>query len=401
MTQTAVSTQYVNIGVKQVYLAFTRSILLRQWLCDFATVLPRPGGRMYLWWNGDFFSAGEYIALQEDKQIKFSWHAKSEPAPSEVTVDLLAQGTGTLVTLTHSVSDGKEWASRAEGFKTEWDSTLPNLASILEKGIDLRIYNRPMLGIQISDFNAEIARANGIPVNEGLRLEDASEGMGAYAAGLRKGDVIVEFDGKMINNDFGSLASALQGKKGGDKVQVRFYRGGKDQTVMMELTKRPHPDVPWEPQILAKMVQEKYAQAITMLENAFSGSTEAETEHAPAAGEWSAKQTLAHLIHTERNWLSNIDDTVGGFERIADDWGGNISAHIDATGYIIGDIRGMMEAYKLLTAEVVSFLSFLPADFVSRKCDYLNVANTMLNGMLPHTVSHIEQIKNALAHAKL
>lgn len=400
MSQTVVSEQFIKSAPPQVYLAFTRSLLLRQWLCDFATVLPRPGGRMYLWWNGDFYSAGEYTALEENKMVKFKWQARFEPGPSEVTVTLTPKDEGAYVRLEHTVPDGEDWKERAAGFKAEWDRTLPNLAALLETGLDRRIYDRPMLGIQISDFSAEIAKAAGVPVSEGMRLADTVEGMGARAAGLKQDDVIVEFDGKQITNDFGTLSLALQGKKGGDKVEVIFYRGPEKKTVTMELTRRPVPDVPPEPAKLAAEVRARYDQGLKLLEEAFAGVSEAEASHSPAPGEWSARQTLAHLIHTERGWLVNIDDVVGGYERNADDFGGNINAHIDATVTAYGGVAGMMDEMKRLAAEVAATLANLPPEFVARKSDYLNVGNTLLNGMLPHTQSHIEQIKKAIAAAR-
>jgi uncharacterized protein YndB with AHSA1/START domain len=397
MPTTVTSEQFINASLESVYLAFTRSLWLHEWLCDFATVNPRPGGRMYLWWNGDFYSAGEYVELEPNKTIKFTWHARSEPTPSEVTVTLKAIDEGTHVLLTHTVPDGHGWKERATGFKTEWDSTLPNLASVLETGLDRRIFDRPMLGISINDFSSEIAKASGVPVSEGIRLADVAEGMGARAAGLRKDDVIVTFNGKHITNDFGSLSIALQGTKGGDKVQVEFYRGPEKHSVIMELSKRPVPDIPWDPQDLANQVRARYDTGLALLGEAFTGTTEAEVNFVPAQGEWSAIQTLAHLVHTERNWLANIDDVVGGFDRNSDDFGGNINIHINATIIALGGVAGMLDEMKRLSVEVTAYLANLPPEFVARKNSYLNIGNVMLNGMLPHTQTHIEQIQAALA----
>jgi uncharacterized protein YndB with AHSA1/START domain/uncharacterized damage-inducible protein DinB len=383
----------------QVYYAFTHAIALHEWLCDFATVAPRPGGRMYLWWHGDFYSAGEYIALEENKSVKFQWFARSEPAPSEVSVTLNKVKDGTQIKLVHTVPDGDEWAERAKGFKNEWDSTLPNLAEVLETGLDRRIFDRPMLGININDFSPEIARACGVPVDQGIRLADTREGMGAYAAGLRKDDVIVEFNGKPITNDFGSLASALRGKKGGDNVEVSYYRGSDRKTVTMELSKRPIPDIPWEPKKLAKRAQQSYKESLGKLEACFEGISEAEADYEPAPGEWSAKQTLAHLIHTERNWIANLDDAVGGYERLADDWGGNLLSHIRATVKAYGSARGMLDELKRLSVEMISFLETLPDSFVARKASYfVNAAQVM--ELESHTLSHVDQIQDAIMAAK-
>lgn len=49
MSQTVVSEQFIEASPELVYQAFTRAILLHEWLCDFASVAPRPGGRMYPW----------------------------------------------------------------------------------------------------------------------------------------------------------------------------------------------------------------------------------------------------------------------------------------------------------------------------------------------------------------
>ena len=389
----------VRARIERLYLKYLgpKGILKKEpqeWLCDFATVAPRPGGRIYLWWHGDFYSAGEYVSLEENKSLKFKWFARFEPAASEVTVTLTPKGGGTLVALAHTVPDSEEWQERAKGFKAEWDSTLPNLASVLETGLDRRTFDRPMLGININDFSPEIAMALGVPVTQGVRIDSPLEEMGAYKAGLRKDDVLVQFNGKPITNDFGSLVTALQGKKGGDKVEVVFYRGAEKKTVTMELSRRPVPDIPWQPAELARQVRAKYDESLAALEQCFQGVTEAEADREPAAGEWSAKQTLAHLIHSERNWIANLDDVVGGYERLADDWTGNIPAHVNATVMAYKNVQGMFDELKRLADEAVAFLAAMPPEFLTRKCSYYRAAWQMLEAQ-SHTFSHVEQIKLA------
>jgi uncharacterized protein YndB with AHSA1/START domain len=399
MSTTMTSEQFIKAKPEQVYFAFTHASGLHEWLCDFATVAPRPGGRMYLWWHGDFYSSGEYISLVKNETVKFTWFARSEPSPTEVIVTLVPKENGTLVVLNHIVPNGDEWEKRAQSFKREWDTTLPNLASVLETGLDRRTFDRPMLGINISDFNSEIAIGLCIPVSQGLRLDDVRVGMGAHAAGLCKDDVIVEMNGKTITNDYGSFIAALAGKKGGDHVEVVFYRGPNKKTVTMELSKRPVPEISWDPASLANQVRLKYDNVFGQLESCFVGVSETEADHSPIPGEWSANQTLAHLIHTERIWIANLDDSVGGFERVADDWGGNIAAHINATVKAYGTFRRMLDELKCLSVEMVTFINSLPPAFVERKaCYFLNGAQIL--ELESHTISHLDQIKNALTSAK-
>jgi hypothetical protein len=223
--------------------------------------------------------------------------------------------------------------------------------------------------------------------------------MGAHAAGLCKDDVIVGLDGKPITNDYGSFVAALKGKKGGDKVEVVFYRGSQKKTVTMELTKKPVPDISWDPAELAKQVRLKYNATLSRLEACFKDVSEGEADQEPAPGEWSAKQTLAHLIHTERGWIANLDDSVGGYERLADDWGGNLLAHINATIQAYGSVRGMLDELERLSVEMVAFLTALPNSFVERKASYFLNAAQMLE-LESHTISHIDQINSAIALAR-
>jgi uncharacterized protein YndB with AHSA1/START domain len=389
----------VQAPLGEAYRAFTNATALREWLCDVATVVPRPGGRIYLWWNGDFYSAGHFLEVEEEKQVKFRWFSNLDPGPSEITVAFETQGKATLVSMTHSVPEGQDWAGRAEGFRQEWQSSLENLASVLETGKDLRIVNRPMIGIVPSDFNEEIARHLGVPVSEGMRLDDTVEGMGAHKAGLRKDDVIVGVDGKTIDNDFGSFAQAIRGKKGGDVVEVTYYRGPAKHTVNMELSRRPVPEVPFDPRQLARAVREQFNQALPDLRAAFAGFSDEQASRRPAPAEWSALDVVAHLIHTERNNRQFIDQLLGGFEPAADDFGGNNDAYVRATVAIYPTIEAILGELERSIAENIAFLSNLSAEFAARKGSYFRLGWGMLLGTT-HIRAHIEQIKAALAAAK-
>jgi len=257
---------FVNAPVKFAYRAFTNSTSLREWLCDASTVEPhadgRRRGRMYLWWHGDFYSSGHYLELDENKRVKFRWFSSIDPAPTEVTVTFSDKDGGTLVHMDHEVPDDESWKKMADGFRENWEDSLENLKSVLETGIDLRIANRPMLGIVPGDFTEDQAAALGVPVREGLRLDGVVDGMGAQKCGLQKDDVIVEFADHPILNDASSFVNAIAGEKGGDKIEVIFYRGPEKKTVTMELSKRPMPDVPFDPAELERQARIIYESAL-------------------------------------------------------------------------------------------------------------------------------------------
>jgi uncharacterized protein YndB with AHSA1/START domain len=392
--------QLVKATPAQVYFAFTHAMSLTEWMCDFATVAPHPGGRMYLWWHGDFYSAGEFISLEENRSIIFTWHARQDPAPSQIAVTLKEEDGGTLVSLIHTTPEGGYWMEHAQGFQQEWAATLANLAQVLETGLDKRTFDRPMMGINISDFNPTIAKAMRVPVNEGMRLDFLPEEMGAYKAGLRKDDIIVALAGKPITNDFGSLVTALQGKKGGDRVEVVFYRGPEKCTLTMELTKRPIPQIPWEPASLVKVIRAKYDEGLGALEKSLTGVTETEADQRPAPTEWNVKEVLAHLIQNERHWLENLDDMIGGYPRLSDDWAGNNTIHTRATAVAYKTVRGLLDELKRLSDEMVAYAGALPVEFVAHKAAYFQVASMLMDGSLSHILSHIDQIESAIAYAR-
>ncbi|HYW47084.1 MAG TPA: M28 family peptidase [Bryobacteraceae bacterium] len=72
---------------------------------------------------------------------------------------------------------------------------------------------------------------------KGVKFADVREGSPAAKAGFLAGDVMVEFDGKPIQNLY-DFTYALQAKKPGDEVKVKVLRGGKPVEATVLLTKR-------------------------------------------------------------------------------------------------------------------------------------------------------------------
>jgi len=390
---------FVQAPLKSAYRAFTNSTSLREWLCDVATVDVHPRGRMYLWWRGDFYSSGHYLAIEENKSVKFRWYASIDPAPTEVNVVFTEKDGGVHVRMDHEVPSDESWKKMAEGFRENWEYSLRNLKSVLETGIDLRIAERPMLGIFPGDFSEEQAVALGVPVREGLRLDGLVDGMGAQHAGLQKNDVLVGMAGKPITNDFNSLPNAIEGKKGGDVIEVVFYRGAEKMTVNMELSKRPMPDVPFEPAELAKRARALYEPALAELEKCFEGYTDEQAMKRPEANEWSALETVAHLIHGERfntNYLSNLVD---GYEPTTDGFGSNVNASVEATMRANPSIRGMLDELRRISEEYMIYVELLPKEFVANKGSYYRLGQGLLQANF-HLNGHTEQIKAALEAAK-
>jgi hypothetical protein len=71
----------------------------------------------------------------------------------------------------------------------------------------------------------------------GVRFADIREGSPAARAGLRPGDILVEFNGKKIHNLY-DFTYALRGQKPGDTVEVEVIRDGQPIRAKVTLTER-------------------------------------------------------------------------------------------------------------------------------------------------------------------
>jgi uncharacterized protein YndB with AHSA1/START domain len=349
--------KFVKVKPALIYRAFTNSTSLREWFCDVATVDPKPGGRMYVAWSDGYYASGEYLETKPDKRVSFSWNGRGDPRASRVTVRLAKRDGGTLVSIEHSrLGVNQVWAPVVEEIKKGWTYALENLPSVMETGEDLRFTLRPMMGIIQDAFNAEIAGQLGVPVTEGMRLATLVEGMGAAAAGLQANDVVVSMDG-IEYAQWGSVANILQPHRAGDRIDVGFYRGSEKKSVLMELSKRPLPDIPSQPELLAAELRQRDEKSISDLEGVFTGVSEEEAAHKPAEDEWSAKEVLAHLIHEVRGTLSFINDLRGGYEPLYDDYGPNSTCRISPRSLIPPYLACLENTGHVETA---SFIECLP-----------------------------------------
>jgi len=397
-TQSVTSEKIIKAPAAQVYLAFTNATLLKEWLCDVATVSPKPGGRMYLWWNGDFYSSGEYVDLVPNRSITFQWFGRGESIPTQVAVTLKKKAGGTLVTMTHILPAGEDWLKIAQGFQHEWTVSLENLGSVLETGLDRRVFDRPMLGINIGEFNPEQAKQLGVPVTTGLRLESVVVGMGAHAAGLQHDDVLVSLGGTPIF-DFDSLVFSLRGKKGGEKVEVVFYRHSEKKTISMELSRRQVPDVPFDISELARRVRVRYDESLAALAKTFEGVTDEEASFRPSADEWSAKDVLGHLVlgdHFAPNYYLSM---LQGQELRSDTFTDNSNELTRAVVSAYPSVPELLEELRRLSNLMVAFIETWPKDYLERKGSYFRAAWQLLEGQT-HTHAHLAQIQDAIAKSR-
>jgi uncharacterized protein YndB with AHSA1/START domain len=389
----------IQTSPSEVFHYFTNSTAIRDWLCNIATTDPRSGGHLYFCWSEDYYTCGEYIQLEKDKYVSFSWHGRGEPRQTTVDVALKKKKAGTLVKLTHrNIGKGEKWDKIGENFKTQWQNALENLASVLETGADLRITRRPMIGIYVGEFNPEIANQLCVPVTHGSRIAGVVDGMGAQKAGLRKDDVIVALDGKEISAGV-SLTSLISLRHAGDVVEVSFYRGSEMKMEKMTLSSRSIPPIPASGKELSKQVEPIYRQYEGEIEKLLKEASDEECNFKPEPSEWNVNEVLAHLIHGELGWQNFSSEIISGFEGSYDGFGGNVQARIDGTTTIFPTKDDLFKALVAHDAETLSMLAHIPDEFTSHKGRFWKLVFLSHQNSY-HLQTHLEQMQAAIQSAR-
>jgi putative serine protease PepD len=126
-------------------------------------------------------------------------------------------------------------------------NTAKKLLPKLEQGQSVQ---RPFVGVTTAPVTKQLAQDLNLPVSQGALVVDVRKGSPADKAGLRAGktqtsdgltiggDIITDVAGKTIKKP-GDVLSALNGKKPGDQVDIRYYRGRSKKSVKVTLGNRP------------------------------------------------------------------------------------------------------------------------------------------------------------------
>jgi serine protease Do len=98
---------------------------------------------------------------------------------------------------------------------------------------------RGFLGINMQDLTADLATLFGVPAEtKGILISHVAESSPAATAGLQRGDVLVQFDGKPIQNAT-AFATQVSLLPPGNKVSVVLLRGSARQELTLEMAARP------------------------------------------------------------------------------------------------------------------------------------------------------------------
>ncbi|MBR1970296.1 MAG: trypsin-like peptidase domain-containing protein [Clostridia bacterium] len=123
-------------------------------------------------------------------------------------------------------------AAEGLGFAIPMKEAIPIIKDLTDSGY---VKGRPVIGVTVREITPELAYYNNLLVDHGLYVMSVAENSGAYKAGLKRGDIIVKFDGKNVNTS-SELNSIRDKHKAGDVIMLTFIRAGREMNVPIALT---------------------------------------------------------------------------------------------------------------------------------------------------------------------
>jgi serine protease Do len=110
--------------------------------------------------------------------------------------------------------------------------------AVMEQLIKTGKVTRGWLGVTIQELTPELAQQFGLKYSEGVLVSDVSRGSPAQQAGIVRGDIILEYSGKKVQ-DVGLLRNAVAQSKVGSQVPVKILRRDKEMTITATVVALP------------------------------------------------------------------------------------------------------------------------------------------------------------------
>lgn len=129
--------------------------------------------------------------------------------------------------------------SRTGGYQGIGFAVPSNMAkSVMEQLIKKGKVIRGWLGVSIQEINTELAREFGLKDLKGALVGDVTPQSPASKAGIKKGDVILNYNGKVVDN-VGNLRNMVAQTPAGTRVKLRIVRNKKEMEVEAVIAELP------------------------------------------------------------------------------------------------------------------------------------------------------------------
>lgn len=145
---------------------------------------------------------------------------------------------------------------------------------IIKDLVEFGTVQRAYLGVYFRELNGELSKQLDLNITEGTHVDSLVVGGSAEQSGVKKGDVIVEIEGKKIKGS-SDLLESIGRKRPGDKVSIKVNRNGKIKGLTIKLKNREGN---------SDLVTKKKADSFRTLGAEFAELTDAERQRYDLSG---------------------------------------------------------------------------------------------------------------------
>jgi serine protease Do len=133
------------------------------------------------------------------------------------------------------------------GFAIPIDMAKAMIPELVEKGS----VSRGWLGVSIQEITPELAKSFKIENGKGALIAEVYEGSPAEEAGLKRGDVVIEYNGEKVEEPLDLSINVGQSKPGSD-VKLVVLRGGEKKELAVKIGKQKGSETAFRPGAIDK-----------------------------------------------------------------------------------------------------------------------------------------------------
>lgn len=135
---------------------------------------------------------------------------------------------------------------------------------IMEQLIEKGKVTRGWIGVTIQELTPELAQEFGLKKSKGALVSDVAKNSPAGKAGIMKGDVIIELNGKEIK-DVSSLRNMVAQSRAGSEITLKIQRSGKELSVRVVIVELPREVAEVAPDRLAPDPEARVLTGLTVM----------------------------------------------------------------------------------------------------------------------------------------
>lgn len=137
--------------------------------------------------------------------------------------------------------------------------------SVMDQLIQKGKVTRGWIGVTIQDLTPELAQQFGLKKSQGALVSDIVKDSPAARAGIIRGDIIVEFNGKEVK-DVSSLRNLVSQGKAGSNITLKILRSGKELTVQVNIVELPREVAEVVPDTLPNEAEAKVLTGLAVMD---------------------------------------------------------------------------------------------------------------------------------------